>query len=390
VPSYRSFHRFNMYFTMSCCPLLAPALVDSGPLWIILSFLDAKDLSSAESTCRTLRWLGRSTSKTAWQLVEERQIDDISECGSSKGQRSDASTARHRVIRQYKATEYCKRMERLARDHYDYGDPMRSHVNCRGCRCGFPSSLDYGAAFRRPHLHEFFFRFSYRIPPRTHRQPPRSGEATRRITDRRVHGNFDEGDDSLLIWQGFLPFGGRDTSNRNNNLFFDMTDVYKTLQWQSMRDFLDLFDSSQGGNGGATGFFASINHPDVLELLYEAIDNLTVTVVAIERRMPDFKTSLVVATGGFHDRGVVDIPIDAAQHLRRRQTYLLQPRNVNSHGIRMDEDWIQVALSTTTTTTTTAVAETSTDRSASGVDMHTRRENGGGQLLHGLSLSHEW
>jgi len=138
-------------------------------------------------------------------------------------------------------------------------------------------------------------------------------------------------------------------------LFFDVQDVFRSFQWQSMRTFLDRTVAELG--------FHSYQNPDVPELLsFEAaINNLTITVVALERSIP-CRASLVVATGGYHDR----METDGGEH-----QYLLRPRNVSLHGIRTDEDWIQVAISTP----------------RSQLHWH---DGGGGETYHGLSLSHQW
>lgn len=93
-----------------------------------------------------------------------------------------------------------------------------------------------------------------------------------------------------------------------------------------MRGYLQLF-TKHG--------FISTDHPDLLAHLYEAMDNLQVTIVALQRSYP-WKPSLVVATGGFNDR---TNNIGEAHH-----TYLLNPRNVRTHSDRDDEDWMNVEI----------------------------------------------
>lgn len=151
-----------------------------------------------------------------------------------------------------------------------------------------------------------------------------------------------------LIWQGFVRAGRKGY----NDLLFDMRAVYNNLKWESMRSFL-----CQCVDLG----FAFADHPDSLALLYEAFDNLRVTVVALERASP-YRASLVVATGGFNDPILLNGPFE--------QGYLLNPRNVNSHGIRRDEDWIKIFLVTATKT-----------------DPIRHQQQG---EFCGLSLSHEW
>lgn len=260
-----------------------------GPVSHILSYLNAKDLSCAGSSCRFLRAL----SPIAWNDLDAR----IGAIGCSQ-----SPWPADRARRFYKASVSSAKMETLALNHYNYNDPERTHLTeCRECKC-FPHSL-HARAIRRPELYEFFLRLSYRKAPLDGSDP--------------------------LIWEGFVST----TKTASNSLFFDLRETYMTMPWLSMRAYLQLF-SKHG--------VISADLPDLLALLYEAMDNLMVTVIAMERNGDaSLPTSLLLSTGGFND--------DFSTVGEFEHSYSLNPRNINTHGIRNDEDWLSVELRTSST-----------------------------------------
>ena len=257
----------------SSCPSKSAMLgsLPDGPLYLVLSYLDAKDLSTNEQTCRRLR----QSTALAWQRLD-----------ASLLQSSDVTTPKHRCQRFYKAHDFALRMESLALHHFDYDDPERSHTRCGGCR-HFPNLQP--KAIRREDDCEFFVRLAYRKP------------------------------EQHTIWQGFVQ--PKQSSSRRIHL------PMANVSWPALRSYLRVVERYD---------VVTTDHPELLALLYEAMDNLIVTVVALERVYP-WRTHLVVATGGFY----TCIP-----RAPRSPAHVLNPRNVSSHSFRKDEDWMETFLYT--------------------------------------------
>lgn len=259
-----------------------------GPLSHALEFLDPKDLSCTERTCRSLR----SLSQLAYQALDEALIKKYSSVCQS-----EALFPKERVQRWYKASRSAQSIESSCSNHFDERSggsadasiTPHSHIQCRGCRA-FPdlNNRVFDADFLPEY--EFFVRLSYRT-------------------------------DNGLIWQGFVSA----TLSSHNTLDFDMQHVYPFFHWPSMVQYLTELT--------VHGFAGARDCPDI----YEAIDNLSMTVVAIERLHP-YTASLVVATRGFS----CDLSnVDDIEH-----TYMMCPRNVASHNAmdenELQEDWVSV------------------------------------------------
>lgn len=269
-----------------------------GPLSHVLSFLDTPDLTSIQ---QTTRWLAART-PLAWNSLDAAVVQ-----GPSTYHHIHAvSGARIRCQRYFKAQRYARTMDYWAARHYDYDKPVRSHTLCRECT-HWVSTLR-PQPIHNPQAYEFFVRMAYRKPP-----------AIKVLHDP---------DDPSLIWQGFVP----SIPSRGHRVFLDTQRV--ALTWPAMDAYLAVVDTH--------GADISTDHPDVLASLYEAVDNLQITVVALDR--VSHHASLVVATGGFHD--AVEQEEDDGAAIPAHG-YLLNPRNVRTHSLRKDQDWMQVEICTT-------------------------------------------
>jgi len=317
-----------------------------GPLSHMLSFLNARELSQVEQTNRFLHQLSTAI---AWPVLEQLLVsaevkDSIKTAGTTTTSTltSHQLLCRERVIRFTVAADYAAHMEQLARQHYDFDNPHREHVTCC-CSCGgdrtpdhqrppphdkkndtwsswcpFPHKL-HAKALYHPEQYDFFVRLSYRqAPPGWMSQKSSTTTTTT----------------SLLIWQGFCLAHKQWSPGK---LYFDLaatslaSSSSSSSSWQTMQAFLQVLhngETQQSRNhlnayrfqdrqedmvdeDEVLNAFFSIDHPDVLALLSEALDNLSVTVVAVEKRLSSSSSSssspfgrphLVLATGGFHDR----------------------------------------------------------------------------------------
>ena len=221
--------------------------LESGPLEDILGFLDMVTLAKTESVCRKLR----QTISPRWdQLVEE--------ILPPRGRGYAFWTAKRRVFRWIKASNYAKQMEWVASCHFDYDDHERGIPRCRGCTA--MPDLDRNLwGVRTTYPPEFFIRLSYR---------KRNYEAELEAQDR-------------VICQGFIEVnsGGR-------QCMCNLLDIYnrEEIHWPEMEELLDLRDTN-------------LEVFDSPEKVKKCFDNLALTVVAVEYARP-WSCSLVVATGG--------------------------------------------------------------------------------------------
>ena len=236
-------------------------LLDLGNdiLALCLPFCDARDLSIASSCCRALKRL----SEPEWERRDE---------ASPEVGKSDASTARERVMRSFKALQLARLMEKKSNHHLlgTLGTP------CEGCD-GFPN-LDM-SVFDDREQYEFFVRFAYKETP--------PGQ-------------------NPCIWQGFVPlrpaaltallanFVARGLlSEREYNtlaaldisspLLLNINDIYPYMQWNAMEGF--------GQNSQA-------DLSDLVMALDAALSNVIVSIVAVHRLSQQLETSLVLVTHG--------------------------------------------------------------------------------------------
>ena len=455
-----------------------------GPLSHILSFLTAREVSQVEQTNRFLHQLSTTI---AWPALNQLLLgpanDDKDFTSIKIMTKTNTSTllsqhklCRERVIRFTVAADFASHMEHLARQHYDYDNPHRGHVTCScgsshihhrhaPCEmnnytvlpCPFPHKL-HAKALYHPEQYDFFVRLSYRQAP--------PGWNQRSTTT------------SLLIWQGFCPAHKQWSPGR---LYLDLEDAsLASSSWQTMQAFLQVLHDCQTQQSrnyinayrfqesreamdedDALNAFFSIDHPDVLALLYEALDNLSVTVVAVEKRSSSLSSSssfgrphLLLATGGFHDHvsettapmltyhdhqeiltpltatnntlstrntnttsassgtprmmtatdeedepmSDVDIHTTASANVntttttfhssRERLAFSLHPRNVCTHGMRQEEDWMSVELYTD------GARRGNQDGGVGSKGSRWKESDGGDTRLpgkfRGLSVSHEW
>ena len=204
------------------------------------------------------------------------------------GSTGEDATAQGRCCRFFKASKYAERMQDVALRHYDYNDPEPTHVKCWCCQ-NFPN-LE-ARVFRHPQKYEFFCRFSDRIV-----------ECNPRV-----------------IWEGFCP----STKISYSGLSLDVSEIFCNIRMKE--DFgTYMFRSSERN-------FVS---------MCDVTDSLMVTVVAVERSYP-WRTSLVLATGGFHD-------CTTTHHDPNTRCFRFHPRMVRSHGITRDEDYITAGFVTST------------------------------------------
>ena len=217
----------------------------------------------------------RKTSALTWKNIERSQW----------GRQGQDATVRDRCCRFYKGQQYASRMEALALQHYDYADPEPTHVKCWCCR-DLPNLCV--RAFRYPQKYEFFCRIANRI---------------------------NENDPKEVLWEGFLEAAKMSYSGLSLNV-------------QGILEQVQLHEAFQ------TYIFQSAQQNYVT--MCDATDSLMITVVAVERVYP-WKTTLVLATGGFHD--CLPTPND-------RRCFRFHPRMVRSHGIMRDEDYITAGFVT--------------------------------------------
>ena len=459
-----------------------------GPLSHLLSFLTARELSQVEQTNRFLHHLSTTI---AWPALHQLLLgpakdDDKVDASIQIMTQTSTSTllsqhkqCRERVIRFTVAADHASHMEHLARQHYDYDNPYRGHVTCSWASshhhhhhalrdrknytvlpCPFPHKL-HAKALYHPEQYDFFVRLSYRQAPPGWNQ--RSTTTTSTTTT-----------SSLLIWQGFCPAHKQWSPGR---LYLDLEGASLTpSSWQTMQAFLDVLHDCQTQQSrnyinayrfqdsreamdedDALNAFFSIDHPDVLALLYEALDNLSVTVVAVEK--PSSSSSfgrphLLLATGGFHDRVTettapmltyhdrqeirtpstatnntlstrntnttsassgtprmmtaaneedepmpdVDIRTTTSANVntntttfhsnRERLAFSLHPRNVCTHGMRQEEDWMSVELYTD------GIRSGNQDGGVGSKGSRWKGSDGSDTRFfgkfRGLSVSHEW
>lgn len=261
--------------------------IGDGPISHILSYLTADELAAVEATCETVA----KQSWWAWKTLDE---------AVPLNSRSFIDDCKLRALRYHIADRFTTAMAELATKHFDFDDPERSHVRCGGCRC--MPDLDR-RVLKCASDYEFFVRLAYR------RTPCLFGAGATLV------GKTS----SPIIWQGFLPAW----QTRFNAVYFPLDQI--GFKWPILEAYLRLLAQRDG--------LLTTDHPEVLALLYEAIDNVAVTVVAVNKatHIP----SLLVATGGFHDRFL---------ETDQSQRYLLRPRNVAAHARRRDEDYMNVAL----------------------------------------------
>lgn len=252
-------------------------ILDDGCLVESMDYLDARDLCSAEGTCRRLRELIRTT--LCWKALERR-------CALPRGNSSASCDARIRACRLFKARERARVLEQLASDYFEGCRIVRRGPLKKGAPCsGYTRLPDVDLdPFRRPTAYEFFMRLSYR---KLHPDSWASAAAA-----------------DNLIWEGFVDVDPSDWhTDYTDVLQFRMRGIYAFMNWGLMKDFLQLCRT----------FRDPINDANS----YQVVDNLFVTVVALEKE-GSWKTSLVVATGGFEENLGTDGDSDLCYGLRTR------------------------------------------------------------------------
>lgn len=263
--------------------------LDPLPLSHIFSYLDARDLCFVDRVCSCLQHL----------VVHARNVLDgnLLETGVTKSLTRNMSS-KERITLAYQASKHAQWMECLAAVHYDFNDPERSRL--RGCRsCQEMPTFLHTKAIRKPKHFLFYCRLSYRSP---------------------VQGR-------TLIYEGFV----RPEQTSSTSILLDFQEI-PLSQWHTMNSFLKVFSVHHET--------LSVENVDLLGLFYEALDNLMVTVVVIDQRLADRVTNLphlLISTGGFHDSFAIH---------DTQEDFSVNPRNVATHGVRHDEDWISVDVRT--------------------------------------------
>lgn len=260
----------------------------------MLSYLNERDLSCTESTCSSLRALFRS--HHVWEDLDRR-------CSSSRVVGNSVATlARDRSCRYFRASLYAQLMEKLAPPHFDndrygplfnrttrryYDDKhMYPYINdssrrCRDCNC-FPD-INTGAVSRgQQNLVEYYVRLSYR--------------------EAYWHGIRD-----IHIWEGFVD-ASDDDDVEDSDIFLEMQHIYPHMRWDWMEDYLRLHKTHC--------------YPAYAEQ-HRTIENLQVTIVALERNYP-WHASLVISTSG------------AAENEWRAG--VMNSRNIRSHPTNTQEE----------------------------------------------------
>lgn len=257
--------------------------LSSQLLSVILSFLDAPGLSSAQGSCKTLQTVSGSA---AWSALDQLQ-------GPTKEGKSDAATPKSRAQRFYKAQVFAERMERLEDSHFDYDCsdlggrcfyyPFR--VNCQGCSA-LPDLLPkFDKGGERVHQNEFFVRLATR-------------------------------DTGTLITEGFVPA-------TQKGVAVELSLQGLTLNWPE----LDAYHHEMKDGG----YPIPANNDNFTLGRVNLIENLKIVVVAVERQSAQHSCRLVIATGGFHGTG--------GDH-----ACLMRPRNFQSHSTNHRDDELPWAL----------------------------------------------
>jgi len=215
-------------------PILNLLDLGEGPLNDILEFVNPFDLTRAESVCKTLQTAALSVWKSLANRLPAFTREEMNLFGAADESDKD------RVVRWTRASEYAKRMEQAAADHFDY-DCKLEFVKCGGCN-ELPS-LDI--RFLEDPNRVFFIRLSYRKDA-----------------------------DDRLICQGFVP-KVPDPSRAHLLRRFDITDVlYKeggALIWPELQHIADFVSRPS----------PCMRSQRLLQLKEACFGNATVTVVAM-------------------------------------------------------------------------------------------------------------
>jgi len=232
---------------------LLDLVFDEGPLRTILTYLDRKSLAMTESVCKVLR----QTVTPLWDKVVE---TDLPSLGTGDG----IWSAKKRLFRWQKASEYSKRMELLASSHHDLESLIPARMRCKGCK-ELPD-LDE-TLFKYEHsdcFQDYFVRLSYRNT----KKPEQA--------DR-------------LICQGFAELIVAENGRRS----FPLEDIYRpeNVSWPELEHLKPLFLAAKKRHDEALA-------AEYIRSLKKCMDNVVVTIVSV-RGMQPWTCGLVVSTEGF-------------------------------------------------------------------------------------------